>query len=169
MATKEQVQSVISDERAYQDQTWDDTLKGMADWLVYLKGYYYDAMHLAAHSENKEEEVLHAIRKVAALCVACMEQFGGWDQNSDGRFTAMYPGPIPRRTVYHMIDRVRSVITVECRHSINEYILTMGNYLQEAINRHLDKTTTVTQSILVLASVSVSCLRDNGAPRRIYR
>lgn len=165
MATIEQVQSVISDEREYQNQCWDDTLNGMADWLVYLNGYYYDAVQ-AAHSEDSEK-VLHAIRKIAALCVACMEQFGGWDQNSDGYFTTSYPGPIPQSTVYHMIERVRSVITAERHNSINEYILMMGNYLQEAINRHLDEAVEFgTQSILVLASVAVSCMRDHGAPRR---
>lgn len=169
MASKEQVTSVISDERAYQDRTWDNTTTGRADWLIYLNVYYYDAMHLAGRGKADDEEVLHAIRKVAALCVACMETFGGWDQNSNGMFTTAYPGPIPRRTVYHMIERMRFNKGVGCG-SVSEYLLLMGRYVQEGSDRCIgsELAATITQSVLMVGAIAFRCMEEYGAPRRVY-
>jgi hypothetical protein len=139
----------------------------MEDWLVYLNGYYYDVVHLAARTEDSEE-VLHAMRKVAALAVACMEQFGGFDMNSTGDFSTFYPGPIPQNLVWNMISQVRNRRPVAME-TINEYILRIGHLLDTAIDQHVGKASGLTlQTILLMAVEAYRCMEYHGSPRRVY-
>jgi len=166
-----QVYAVIDGERAYQESAWRTKYpsatpeKGLADWLVYIKGYYNDAVMAASHNANYLD-TLRVVRKLAALCVACMEQLGGWDQRLDGTFGTFYPGPLPRRTVYHMIERVRAYHIEKCG-SINGYLLVFGCLLEEAIDSHLRASTKIVlRPVLAMAGVTVHCMEDHGAPPR---
>jgi len=180
-----QVYAVINGERDYQESAWrtkchhagvpfiDDAEKGLADWLVYIKGYYNDAVTAASHAADYKE-ALRIVRKLAALCVACMEQLGGWDQRLDGTFGTFYPGPLPRKTIYYMIERVRAYHMEKCgdhietyHGSINGYLLVFGCLLEEAIDSHLEASTKmVLRPVLAMAGIAVHCMEDYGAPPR---
>lgn len=87
--TREDVYKLIDGERAYQNH-WDDKRKAEADdkivggaqqldkdkpveaWILWMENYLLDARTAATKSLNKAD-ALEAIRKVAALAVACME------------------------------------------------------------------------------------------------
>src|SRR5690348_2933363 len=78
------VYEVINEERDYQDSKWneDTTASGgkhsNTEFLVYIRDYVEQALHYA--SRNSEQKVLpftqDALRKIAALAVAAMEQNG---------------------------------------------------------------------------------------------
>ncbi len=87
--TREEVYKLIDTEREYQKH-WDDKRKNEADdkivggaqqldkdkpveaWILWIENYLLDARTAATKSLNKVH-ALEAIRKVAALAVACME------------------------------------------------------------------------------------------------
>jgi hypothetical protein len=81
---RKEVYSAIDTERAYQDSKWGNTLSGnrpgngersVDEFALYIYGYANKLMQNASEFANTEEK-LHIIRKVAGLCVACMEQHG---------------------------------------------------------------------------------------------
>lgn len=74
----------IDTERDYQDEKWGATLSGgrsgngdrtVDEFALYIAGYTDDLVKIASHFGN-EADKLHIIRKIAGLCVACMEQHG---------------------------------------------------------------------------------------------
>jgi hypothetical protein len=80
----DKVIQAIDSERAYQDKKWGHTLSGgrpgdgfrtVDEYTTYIAGYTADLIHEASHFGNDEAK-LHIIRKIAGLCVACMEQNG---------------------------------------------------------------------------------------------
>lgn len=85
---RNKVYKVIDGERDYQDKIWDGTAssknpsfeKGALDrtvdeFALYIKGYSDDLVQIASHSDDVDKK-LDVIRKVAGLCVACMEKHG---------------------------------------------------------------------------------------------
>jgi hypothetical protein len=84
IASREQVYDAVSNERDYQDFKWSEhtTLSGgrhsPAEWLVYMQDYLSEAIHQAARYADPQgrDMVLHTIRKITAMGVACMEQNG---------------------------------------------------------------------------------------------
>lgn len=68
------VYELIDGERAYQDSRWKDLDKrnSVADFLVYIRNYLDNATR--SHNADYPAESLNNIRKIAGLCVACMEQ-----------------------------------------------------------------------------------------------
>lgn len=81
---RSEVYSVIDSERDYQDELWGDTLSGnrpgngersIDEFAVYIDGYTDDLVWLASHFSDGNQK-LDVIRKIAGLCVACMEQHG---------------------------------------------------------------------------------------------
>jgi len=58
----------------YQDEKWrpeKDTEHSLADWLIFIDRHLFNAkydIYMYSYGHAKEE-----IRKIAALCVACME------------------------------------------------------------------------------------------------
>lgn len=82
MPTREQVFDIIETERRYQDLLWGPTQERgdhtVTEFLVYVEDYVSEAKHIMSRhaSPGADEEALHILRKVAALCVACMEQNG---------------------------------------------------------------------------------------------
>jgi hypothetical protein len=79
-----QVYRAIDSERYYQDALYGATLsserpgngdRSVDEYALYIVGYAHELMKQAAKYSNPDEK-LHAVRKVAGLCVACMEQHG---------------------------------------------------------------------------------------------
>jgi len=81
---REEVYKVIDTERDYQDKKWGNTLSGgrpgngertVDEFILYISGYSDKTKAFAAEFADTEKK-LDMIRKVAGLCVACMEQHG---------------------------------------------------------------------------------------------
>lgn len=79
---RQDVYSLIDGERNYQDAKWGHTLSGgrpghgertVDEFSLYISGYTGDLVDFASHFGN-EAGKLEIIRKIAGLCVACMEQ-----------------------------------------------------------------------------------------------
>lgn len=83
------VYEIIDGERDYQDGRWGATLSGgrtpgtgqsggdrtVDEFALYIMGYAMDLAADASHTLDPNSK-LAAVRKVAGLCVACMEQHG---------------------------------------------------------------------------------------------
>jgi len=82
MIKMEEVFEAIKEEREYQDKLWGQAMsKGRHDipsWILYMEDYLQEAREVVSRYATPEcdEDALHAIRKIAAMCVACMEQNG---------------------------------------------------------------------------------------------
>ena len=83
-AVRADVYTAIDEERAY-PKKWENpelTDSGgrhsNVEFLVYIKDYAEEALHIAARKPDPEARVqnTHALRKIAALAVAAMEQNG---------------------------------------------------------------------------------------------
>lgn len=86
---REDVYKLVDGERDYQDSRWGGTLssgrkptddqnggdRSIDEFILYIKGYTDDAVQVASHFGDAAKK-LDPIRKIAALCVACMEQHG---------------------------------------------------------------------------------------------
>ncbi|KKN34464.1 hypothetical protein LCGC14_0793630 [marine sediment metagenome] len=69
----------INSERDYQDERWGgghDREHSPAEWILYMEDYLAQARSIAATTPYGKLQVMHAIRKVAALAVAAMEVNG---------------------------------------------------------------------------------------------
>lgn len=85
MPTRQEVYDALDSERSYQQRRWPgDASKGeanagrgheIASWLCYMQSYLNEAINLASHN-SPETIALDAVRKVAAMGVACMEEHG---------------------------------------------------------------------------------------------
>lgn len=81
MIDRNKVYRAIDSERDYQDSRFTIERTGRSaidrsldEFILYIQQYAAEAGALTTH-EN-EEEALHFVRKVAALCVGCMEEHG---------------------------------------------------------------------------------------------
>lgn len=84
MTTRTTVFAAIDSERAYQKK-WEDpsmTDSGgkhsVTEFLVYIRDYTEEALHFLSREPDPicEPKALHSLRKIAALAVAAMEQWG---------------------------------------------------------------------------------------------
>lgn len=84
MASRSEVYEAIKSERDYQDAKWGKTLSGgrpgagertVDEFSLYIAGYTDELVAKASHFANTDMK-LDIIRKIAGLCVACMEQHG---------------------------------------------------------------------------------------------
>ena len=88
--TQQDVFVLISDERKYQKQLqivkgWDaDEYKSIGDFLTYIQ-VYLDQAKFRLTKEIGDMGALDELRKVAALTVACMEQFGAPARNPNAK------------------------------------------------------------------------------------
>lgn len=82
--TREEVYRAIDTERTYQDSKWGNTLSGNRpgdgsrttdEFALYILGYSHKLLDNASTFANTEDK-LEIVRKIAGLCVACMEQHG---------------------------------------------------------------------------------------------
>lgn len=79
-----EVYSAIDTERDYQDAKWGHSLssdrpgngeRSIDEFATYIVGYAHKLLDQAATFADPKSK-LDAVRKVAGLCVACMEQHG---------------------------------------------------------------------------------------------
>lgn len=81
-ATREEVYQAIDEERDYEDALWGEALTegqpSTGEFLLYIEEYAQRARHdLTQFADPKGEDLaLHGIRKIAGMCVACLEQNG---------------------------------------------------------------------------------------------
>lgn len=87
--TRQQVYDAIDSERDYQNLKWGNTLSGdrkptdeqpagsrtVDEFALYIVGYGHKLLDNAS-SFSYTNDKLEIMRKIAALCVACMEQHG---------------------------------------------------------------------------------------------
>jgi hypothetical protein len=82
--SRQDVYAVIDGERAYQDSRWGGSASNgrpgagertLDEYCLYIVGYADDLKHIASHEPDPIKK-LEFVRKVAALCVACMEEHG---------------------------------------------------------------------------------------------
>ncbi len=69
----------INSERDYQDSLWGEGERKAIDrsldeFILYIQQYASEAGYLTTHMF--EDDALDHVRKVAALCVGCMEKHG---------------------------------------------------------------------------------------------
>lgn len=77
MTDRSKVYEAIDSERDYQDQFWGaghDDNNNIADFLIYIEQYVNKAKEI--YTSTHQEKVVHELRKIAALTVACMEYHG---------------------------------------------------------------------------------------------
>jgi len=67
-------------ERKYQNERWgplyNDADWAVADWVILIERYLQQVKDGIGQPEESPHHPLHAIRKIAALAVACMEYKG---------------------------------------------------------------------------------------------
>lgn len=82
--TRQEVYSAIDTERDYQHTKWGNTLSGgrpgngersVDEFVLYISGYADKLVAFSSEFADTETK-LNIVRKVAGLCVACMEQHG---------------------------------------------------------------------------------------------
>jgi hypothetical protein len=86
MKTREEVFDVIAGELEYQqmarkDDGFPDQEKAIAHWLLYIERYTQMAKDNVMNFNRVH--ALHNIRKIAALCVRCMEIKGAPQRQPD--------------------------------------------------------------------------------------
>lgn len=92
-ATRAEVYAALDSERDYQEDRKDEAaveyvkacgaprtnwFHEVASYLTYIRDYLTQAEHVATRNWGPEADLktMHALRKVATLCVACMEEHG---------------------------------------------------------------------------------------------
>jgi hypothetical protein len=189
MATRAEVYAAIDGERNYQEWVWrqrcakrgvpytPDAETLVEDWLIFIKGHYNVAISQATHVAGGGD-VLDTVRKLAGLCVACLEVHGGWQRQLIGTLCDFHSGRLSRDVVYDLIGCEREFQeglpwnrTEGRSHGINGYLLLFDTYLKAAIGHSgwsgYDGSQEALKSIGKLASIAVHCMEDHGAPRRV--
>jgi hypothetical protein len=119
--------------------------------------------------------MLNIVRKLAGLCVACMETHGAFQRRNDGVLHPFFSGPIAREHVYSMIlhereyqDRLGSNRTDGSPKSVEGYLVMFGHYLDEAFSEWTLKAgcSGALQCIGKMAGIAAHCMEDHGAPHR---
>ncbi len=83
-ATRQEVYAAVDGEREYQKKWRDPELTDSegnhsnVEFLVYIRDYADEALHVATREPDPKARLqnTHALRKIAALAVAAMEQNG---------------------------------------------------------------------------------------------
>lgn len=92
MDMMERVFEAIRREREYQNVLWVDFLHrssakehSVTEWLLFIDDYLQEAKHAICRKASPigVSEALHVVRKIAALCVVCMEQNGIEERDMD--------------------------------------------------------------------------------------
>lgn len=178
MPNRETVYAVIDGERQYQHDIWQtdfDLMKPVGSYLLFLRGYYNDAIQVASHSPGGIG-TLHMMRTLAELAFACMESNG-----IVGRYgpkIIVVPGnviPVNRDVVKRAIDIERSYQdelpsgrTDGSNKSPDDYLVMFGTYLRRAEDgwtNHPDNVQAL-DNIRKLGAIAVRCMEEHGAPHR---
>ncbi len=74
MTPRDEVYVAIDSERNYQNWKWGDPPHEIDAFACYISGYTNKLIELCSTTDSSER--LDIIRKIAGLCVVCMEQHG---------------------------------------------------------------------------------------------
>jgi hypothetical protein len=76
MPTRDDVNAAINSERNYQVARWGESahVRSLDEWIMYIEDYAQEARHQTVR--GNESAALDTVRKIATLCVNCMEQHG---------------------------------------------------------------------------------------------
>lgn len=171
-----EVFAVIDGERDYQYDRWvaacqeadipytPDSEKPVSDWLMFIEGEYNEAVKTARHVAGSP--LLEHFRKLAALCVACMEVHGAFE-----RAGTWHPAPLSRKLVYQIIvgerkyqDDLGPSRTDGATHSAMGYLTMFSTYLRRAIDGWTENPgdDVALDNIRKLAGIAVHCMEDHG-------
>jgi hypothetical protein len=97
MTLRQEVYAALDSERDYQDSKWGDALssgrkpgngeRSIDEFVTYIVGYAHKLLDEASTFADAAAK-LNAVRKVAGLCVACMEQHGA-PKRGDGEASGL--------------------------------------------------------------------------------
>lgn len=88
MPTMDEALDALRNEREYQERLWGDKarggrdnpgrLKSTTEWIAFMQNYLREAEDLTCRTFGPvaDPKIVHIIRKVGAMAVACMEQHG---------------------------------------------------------------------------------------------
>lgn len=183
------VYTAINTERAYQYDRWvhsceqagieyrEDDTKTVGEWLIFIKGYYDVAVHNASHMAGSP--LMDSFRKLAALCVACMEVHGGFYRQTPG--TTVFEtidrmkGPLARFQVYEMIDTERAYQdslpesrTDGSAKTPCDYLVMFDTYLRRAFDSWTENAGSdkALENIRKLAGIAVHAMEEHGVAFR---
>lgn len=160
----------LEDERIYQDSRfagWDET-NTIADYLTYMWIYYWYAER---NNRGRETECLVALRKVAALGVACMEKKGCCFREVAPGVAQSSTGFTDRADVLEAVDEERKY---QDEHFPGFYIPfpTVGptltllrSYLRKA-DQVYQQGDGVLEVVREITAICVRCLEALGCPQR---
>ena len=186
MPSRLEVYKCITHELEYAERRWKETCekagttyrpdntKSVEEWLIFIKGYYDDAVSAAAH-KPAYVEALHCVRKLAGLCFSCLLAHGAPFRNlnsPDGYFTQ---GPHAFDQVCMLIaserdyqDQLSPARTDGRKKTVPGYLCMFDTYLRRAIDGWTDNAgdRLALINIRKLAGIAVHCMEDHGA---LYR
>lgn len=184
MPSRIEVYASIDGERDYQESRWRHTCvvegkpykpdeeKTTAEYLSFIAGYNADLLHAVSHVAGVDD-TLDVFRKLAALCVACMEANGGCprDLNTGRPGDFIEPLSLNRRKVYRIIDTEREYQeslgddrTDHRKHTVSGYVVMFQHYLQKAHEQwtiHPGDEYCL-DVVRKLAAITVHCMEDHG-------
>lgn len=76
---RQEVYDAVDDERDHQDAKWgtiDEHGHTIGEWILILEAELEEAKRAIIKGGGGRNSVLHEIRQVAAVAIACMEQHG---------------------------------------------------------------------------------------------
>ncbi len=157
--TREEVIALIDGERVYQERRWGKYHHSAGGYLTYMWRYYRQLEDLekepddtAAHYSGRS-----AIRKLAALAVACMENRGCVRRDGEAR-----KGATPRAWVYAAIDDERRYQEDKWPHKqpfeLSEELTVLRRYLRVA-DELWTVNTDESLSLDVIRKVAAACVR----------
>lgn len=183
MPNRYEVYASIVGEREYQEQRWrhtcavenkpytPDSEKSVAEYLSYIAGYNVDLLHAVSHVAG-HHDALDVFRKLAALCVACMEANGACPRELDTGTPGLYEdGPLSQKRVFQIIDTERQYQdqlgrdrTDSHQRSVSGYTIMFQHYLHKA---HEQWTTHPGSEYAVdvirkLAGIAVHAMEEHG-------
>jgi hypothetical protein len=155
-----QIMQAIDSERAYQDEKWGDTAssdlpgdgsRAVEEFALYIMGYAADLLHTASHFGDPQKE-LRIVRKIAGLCVACLEQHG--DRKWGGR---------PLFDI--RCDDMPTDIPLDAH--CCEIVMTSHRMTESRIEPgHNPDTSDIAPWIVYMLSACILCMEEHGAPAR---
>jgi hypothetical protein len=171
MISREKVYKVIDSEREYQQKRWyRDNKSGfhsVGGYITLIRRYSFKADEMW-HNYG-DQAALAQIRKVAALCLACMEENGFVARGGIKSSIA------DRCFIYQALDGECDYQEDEWRKQTNEvgaYLTALKSKIDETeyawVNRRLknDPNIMALDGIRMIAAVCIHCMEENGIVER---
>lgn len=177
MPERFEVLAAIDGELEYAEARWrsscaasgvpyvNDALKPTESWLMFIRGYYNDLVYQLSHMPAGGE-ALDVVRKLAGLCVSCMQHNGIVTRDQK----VYLKTEVDRRMVYAAIqqERVYQEDTWPGARTLDGEALLFGRYLHAADVAWSDNPgdEMALDVIRKLAGIAVRCLENHGCPLR---